>query len=68
MSVAALTCGDVTELHAWTDRDHPSDALWRVVATRVLDLGVAFWQALSALRAELSNVPQYQMRATTRLL
>lgn len=58
---------DVAELHAWADRERPSDGVWRVVATWVLGLGVASWQAPSAPHDELSNVPEYQIRATTPL-
>ena len=53
---------DVTEYHAWIERESPSISARSVARTFIAELGDRAWRAPSVPIAELSNQPEYEVR------
>ena len=56
---------DVSEFHAWIEREQPSIQARRVARTFIAELGDRPWTAPSVPIEELSNQPEYEVRTAT---
>jgi hypothetical protein len=55
---------DVSEYHAWIERESPSVTARSAARTFIAELGDQPWRAPSVPIAELSNQPVYEVRTT----
>jgi len=53
---------DVSEFHAWLERETPSNSARGVARTFIAELGDRPWRAPSVPIAELSSPPEYEIR------
>ena len=61
-SARVVALGDISEFHAWVEREAPSRSAWSVARTFIAELGDVPWRAPSVPIAELSNQPEYEIR------
>jgi hypothetical protein len=54
---------DIREYHLWVEREGPSLEAQRVVRYFIAEIGDEPWRAPSVPIAELSNQPEYEVRA-----
>lgn len=56
---------EIGEYTAWIEREHPSTRARSVARTFIAELGDMPWRAPSTPIPELSNQPEYELRAAT---
>ncbi len=54
---------DISEFHAWLERETPNKTARSVARTFIAELGDRPWRGPSVPIAELSNQPEYEVRA-----
>jgi hypothetical protein len=54
---------DISEFHAWIERESPTPAARTVARTFIAELGDQPWRAPSVPIAELSSQPEYEVRS-----
>ncbi len=59
---------DIEEYHAWVGREAPTVEAQRVVRHFLAEIGDELWRAPSVPIAELSQPPEYEVRAATLIV